>query len=229
MVAHMATLEIVSVTKTYSSEHRHTVALDDIDLALTRAESAAVEGEPEAGKSTLAAIVTGTIEPDTGAVRIDGRRPSPGEILPVADLGALFGPLSVRDAVATAVCLDGVRLRDGKARAVAVLDEFGLSDVAKISLGQLHHTERMRVAVCAALVREPAFIVADEPDAHLNGVDADAFISYLLEHAARANAGVLFTTRSVRSAAIADKQWWLRRGRATDVLAPSAPRLRSVS
>ncbi|MEU7299480.1 sugar ABC transporter ATP-binding protein [Streptomyces sp. NPDC007206] len=63
-------LEVAGVNKSFAGVH----ALRDVDFALRPAEVHALIGENGAGKSTLIKVMTGVYRPDSGTVRLEGRR-----------------------------------------------------------------------------------------------------------------------------------------------------------
>src|SRR6202522_1294930 len=65
----LAAIELRGVSKRFGA----TVALDEVDLSVRRGEVLALLGANGAGKSTLAKIASGVLQPDAGAVMVDGR------------------------------------------------------------------------------------------------------------------------------------------------------------
>jgi len=64
-----AAIELRGVGKRFGA----TVALDEVDLTVRRGEVLALLGANGAGKSTLAKIASGVVDPDAGALIVDGR------------------------------------------------------------------------------------------------------------------------------------------------------------
>src|SRR5258708_5830592 len=71
-------LEMIGITKRFPG----VVALNNVSIAVNRAEIVALIGENGAGKSTLIKILGGIHQPDAGSVNIDG---SPVSIRAVRD------------------------------------------------------------------------------------------------------------------------------------------------
>ena len=87
------------------------------------------------------------------------------------------------------------RERELRARALALLDRFGLADAADLPPGRLPYGDQKRVALARALIAEPALLLLDEPAAGLSAAEiselsallatlraADALSVVLVEH-----------------------------------------------
>lgn len=130
----------------------------------------AVIGGNGSGKSTLARLVNGLIEATTGRVLVDGldvarhgtevrRRVAFTFTDPAAQL---VMPTSVEDVELS------LRRREsnGSRRrllAEAVLERFGLADLADRSVHVLSGGQKQLLALAGALATDPAILVADEP------------------------------------------------------------------
>jgi len=65
---------------------RHFTALSDVTFEVNRGSSFAVIGKNGAGKSTLLQLITGTLQPTTGTIKVNGK------VAAVLELGAGFNP-----------------------------------------------------------------------------------------------------------------------------------------
>jgi peptide/nickel transport system ATP-binding protein len=168
-------LEVSGLTKTFrdTGRRRHT-AVEDVSFTLGSGETLGVLGESGSGKTTVAQMVLGLLEPDAGTVSLLGRpwsgrreadrRPLRGRIQFVQQnpLAAFDPRYTVERIVAEG--LDprpGARRRD---RVVELLDLVGL-DAGLLSRrpAQLSGGQRQRVAIARALAPGPEVIVCDEP------------------------------------------------------------------
>ena len=145
------------------------VVLEPTTLELTERRIGVV-GANGSGKSTLARLVNGLVTPTSGRVLLDGvdvaRDPS-GVRRRVA--------FSFTDPAAQLVmptCVEDVELslrrheKDGRrrhARALEVLDRFGLAGHAELSVHGLSGGEKQLLALAGVLATEPDVLVADEP------------------------------------------------------------------
>ncbi len=150
----------------------------NVRAAVAPGECLAVAGPSGAGKTTLLRMVAGLRRPDSGRVRCGDEMwldTSTGACTPPERrrIGylfqdyALFAHLSLWRNVAYG--MDGVARGERRARAVALLDRFGLGARAGERPGALSGGERQRVALARALARRPRALLLDEP---LSALDA---------------------------------------------------------
>ncbi|WP_210489527.1 type I secretion system permease/ATPase [Microvirga antarctica] len=160
--------------------------LKRISFFLQAGQSLGLIGLNGSGKSTLARILTGSMHPTAGSVRIDGAEldqwsneafgrfvgylPQSVSLLPgtVADNIGRFGTFSddeIIDAAKRARVHDLVlRLPQGY--------ETPLDENLMFSGGQ-----RQLIALARAIVGKPAFVVLDEPNSNLDGPGEEALIA----------------------------------------------------
>ena len=131
-------------------------ALDGASLELRRGEVVALTGRNGVGKTTLAKIVAGLLEPEAGEVQRHGRvcylSQDPGRYL-VTERAEREASLAVGG--------DLVRAREALAR-------VGLAGLERRHPRDLSSGERERLALASVLVAEPDVLVLDEPT---RGVD----------------------------------------------------------
>ena len=150
-------------------------ALRAVSLNVEAAEHVAVIGANGAGKTTLMLILAGR-EPTSGTVD------RPGGI----GLGQLGGTAVVlqhpeSQVLGTRVADDVVwGLPPGKTTDVdRLLSEVGLAGLAERDTGGLSGGELQRLAVAAALAREPALLIADEVTSMVDPQGRDALMAVL--------------------------------------------------
>ncbi|MET8944091.1 oligopeptide/dipeptide ABC transporter ATP-binding protein [Streptomyces sp. NPDC004542] len=152
-------------------------AVRDVSLTLHRGETLGVVGESGSGKTTVARILLGLTEPDTGTVRFDGvpwtgvperaRRPLRQRVQAVQQdpLGSFDPRFDVERVIGEAVARAGPRRGPARrARVAELLDQVGLSaSVLDRRARELSGGQRQRVAIARALAPTPDLIVCDEP------------------------------------------------------------------
>ncbi len=120
---------------------------------------------------------------------------------------SLFEHLSAVEQIELAARLRGVSGVDAGER----LERMELSARRGARVGQLSGGEQQRLAVAAALVGEPALVVADEPTAELDD-DSSRVLLAELRRVADAGSAVVFATHDARAVAAADRVLHLRHG-----------------
>lgn len=161
-----------------------------------RGRHAAIVGPSGCGKTTLVRALAGIVAAEGGLVRVlgtelagpggamgePGRRRFRAERLGlVFQHLALIEYLTVRDNVTLPCRVAGGVGRGDRARAEELLGRVGLGACAGRRPGKLSHGERQRVALCRALVRGPALVLADEPTASLDPELARSALDLMLE------------------------------------------------
>lgn len=193
--------------------------LKQVSFRLDAGDFLAVVGASGAGKTTLARLLVGVLQPHAGAVRLDGadlRQYEPGRLglalgyLP-QDVELLAG--TVADNIARfdeALCPEDRALAVIAAAQAAGAHEFILRLPAGYDtpVGEggllLSGGQRQRVALARALFGDPALIVLDEPDASLDGDGEEALVKALLGAKTRGATVVVITQRR-RLLSVADK------------------------
>ncbi|MFS0826255.1 ABC transporter ATP-binding protein [Pseudomonas phoenicis] len=131
--------------------------LRHINFEINAGEAIGIVGQNGAGKSTLLKMLTGTLQPTTGEVRVNGR------IAAILELGMGFNPeLTGRQNVHHAAGLMGFNAQEIEAfmpevEAFAEVDEYFDQPVRTYSSGM-----QMRVAFAVATARRPEILIVDE-------------------------------------------------------------------
>ncbi|MDQ0032107.1 energy-coupling factor ABC transporter ATP-binding protein [Arthrobacter bambusae] len=148
--------------------------LQDVSLALTE-QRIAVIGANGSGKSTLLRLLNGLVAPSEGTVKVNGAD-SIRDVRQVrSKVGFVFtDPLSQlvmptgREDVELSLRRSIKNSKERRARAEAVLERFGLLDLADQSIYELSGGERQLLALAAVLAVNPAVLVLDEPSTLLD-------------------------------------------------------------
>lgn len=169
---------------------RQVVAVDDVNFSVPAGSVLGVVGESGCGKTTLARMILGLLEPSAGEVLVDGkrlegmdRRARARLIQPVFQdpFSSLNPRRRVRDIIAMPLVAQGdVNNAEIDRRVAESLERVGLSTEQGTRFpSQLSGGQRQRVAIARALVLRPRIVVCDEPTSALD-VSVQAQILNLL-------------------------------------------------
>jgi len=146
------------------------LALDGISLEVPAGATLAVFGANGAGKTTLLRILATLLRPHAGEARVLGSAlPAEGwkvrgRIGLLAHDPLLYRELSARENLSFHARLHGV----APGRVEALLEEVGLLERAGEPVRVLSRGLLQRVAICRAVLHEPAVLLLDEPYANLD-------------------------------------------------------------
>ena len=224
-------VEIASLSKTFGTGATKVPALIDIDLTIGTGEVVGLIGPSGSGKSTLLNCIGCITEPDSGAIRLDGRAIFDGKWL-IGDLrrlrletiGFIFQfhnllPfLSAWENVAIVRTLMGESTERAKARAMELLGYLQVDHRADALPSKLSGGEAQRVAIARALANEPRIILADEPTAALDSERAAIVIGLMKQVAIERDAAVIVVTHDEKIFSRLDRMVHLRDGRIVEVV-----------
>jgi heme exporter protein A len=207
----MRAIELAELGRAYGER----VALADVTLSLEEGRTLAVFGANGAGKTTLLRILATLLRPHRGTARVLGSElPRDGWAVrgKVGFLGhepLLYRDLTARENLRFHARLHGVAF----ARVEALLDAVGMKRRADDPVHTYSRGMVQRVAVCRAVLHDPALLLLDEPLAGLDPGAASAvapliaggtrvIISHDVEHGL-AEADVVLGLRDGRPAVLA--------------------------
>jgi molybdate transport system ATP-binding protein len=206
-------------------EARHPLGdlLLDVEVAVERGACLALAGPSGAGKTSLLRIAAGLLRPEQGHVAANGQTwldTERGIDVPadrrrcgyVFQHYALFPHLSAWQNVAYG--LRGLPRSERRARAIELLERFGLAARAEARPHTLSGGERQRVAVARALARAPEVLLLDEPLSALDARTRAAAARELGEVLRASEAPALLVTHDFAEAAqLGDRVGIIDRGR----------------
>ncbi|MEA2155499.1 MAG: putative transport system ATP-binding protein [Solirubrobacteraceae bacterium] len=227
------------VDRTYGHASAATVALAPTDCEVRREDRIALVGPSGSGKSTLLHLMAGLDSPTHGQISWPaiGRRDelAPGRVAVIFQGPSLLPDLTVRENVALALVLDGLRDVAARARADEALALLDLGELADKLPEEISGGQAQRVAVARALAGAPILILADEPTGQLDRANGAAVVDVLLDAAAHAGAALVVATHDPTVAERFAARWEMHSGRLTGAPAstseplPDAPEERSWS
>src|ERR687898_186106 len=163
-------IEASGLVKTFGELH----AVDGVDLAVPRGAVYGVLGPNGAGKTTTIRMLATLLRPDAGSARVlghdivDDADAVRGVVSLTGQLASVDEDLTGRENLVLLGRLLGLRRSEAKARAVELLDAFGLADAAGRLVKQYSGGMRRRLDIAASLVVTPELMFLDEPTTGLD-------------------------------------------------------------
>jgi ABC-type ATPase involved in cell division len=183
--------EIIALSNvTVLDGNRSQPILDGFELHVEKGDLVVLLGPGGSGKSTVFKLLTGERSPETGEITVNGTsvpsltggklaryRRSLGLVMQDAHM---IEGRSVQEHLLLPLEIEGMSSERRHERAEAVIERFGLASVRKKIPSMLSMSERQRTAIAMAVVREPLVLLADEPAAHLDTIEAKEIARLLL-------------------------------------------------
>jgi ABC-2 type transport system ATP-binding protein len=185
----------------FNRNYRSIRAVNEIDIAIPQGEMVGYIGENGAGKSTTIKMLTGILQPTSGALKVNGYDPHREREKFVKTIGVVFGQrsqlwwdIAVQESFTLLQKVYQVSNRKLLNRMIDVLDIGELLDqpVRKLSLGQ-----RMRCELVAALIHQPPLLFLDEPTIGLDVLVKENIRQFLREMNQEFGTTILLTTHDL--------------------------------
>ncbi len=205
----MALIEMTGIKKDYHLGETIVHALRGVDLQVDRAEFVAVWGPSGSGKTTLLNLVGAIDEPTEGSLTINGtdvhvlsdnrrteiRNHTIGFIVQGFNLVPV---LSALENVMLPLQIKGASDREARVKAMARLDEVGLTEFVHHRPFKMSGGQQQRVSIARALANEPSLVIADEPTANLDSETARMIITLMRTLNEKDGTTFLFSTHDQR-------------------------------
>jgi NitT/TauT family transport system ATP-binding protein len=227
-------IRLAGVCQNFAGKAGTVEALKDIDLTIGEGEFVSVVGPSGCGKSTLMRIVAGLVPPTRGHADFRGERisrPHPG-------VGIVFQKATLlpwRDVVGNIAIQFEMRGEDAQTHRRRIDDLIGLVGLAGFEKALPHELSggmQQRVAICRALVHDPAVLLMDEPFGALDAMTRESMGRELQRVWMDSRKTVLFITHSISEAVfLSDRVVVLtpRPGQILEDIAISLPRPRTYA
>jgi lipoprotein-releasing system ATP-binding protein len=158
-----------------------------------------IMGVSGTGKSTLLHMLAGLEKPSDGGIFFNNTNIERLHSYLLNSIGIVFQQpqlipeLTVLENVMIKGIIAGQSTRDNK-RAYELLERVGMSDRAHSRPDILSGGEQQRIAVLRALYLKPAFLLADEPTAHLDENHKAELLEIIRQLHTQEGMGVILTT-----------------------------------
>jgi ABC-type lipoprotein export system ATPase subunit len=222
----MSAVRAVDLFHLYRAAYGDVAALRGLTLTVEAGEVVAVLGPSGSGKTTLLTLCAGFGRPSSGELSVLGSSFEHARPWEVARLRrqaigivrqhyhrSLPRELTVEEIVGMPLGLLDQNGAAARRRVNDLLRRAGLGDRGGAYPSELSGGEQQRVAVCAALVKRPKLVLADEPTGELHAAATQVVVELLVELAAEAEAAALIVTHDPEVAAASERTIHIRDGR----------------
>lgn len=145
------------------------VAVDSASFEVKTGELFGFLGPNGAGKTTTINMLTGLARPDSGRIEIGGidctrnARAAQHLVGVVPDESNLYPELTGYDNLCFCASLYGIRKKERRERARALLEYFGLSEAAHRTFAGYSKGMKRKLTIAAGIIHKPAILFLDEP------------------------------------------------------------------
>ena len=179
-------MQIISINKFFGNNH----AVKNVSFKVNKPQMIGIIGRSGAGKSTLLRIINRLTDATDGSIEIEGQNIldlkskekrswqrncamifQQFNLVPRLDVltNVILGRLNYQGSFRASLKMFS---RDERADALILLNNLGMANTALQRAETLSGGQQQRVAICRALMQNPKMILADEPIASLDPMNA---------------------------------------------------------
>ena len=227
-----AKLHLQNIHKSFGVNGGSVDVLEGVDLHVSEGEFVGIIGPSSCGKSTLLNVAAGLEQPDAGSVHLDGTLVENrlGLVGYMLQKDLLMPWRTILDNVILGLEIKGIRRKDAKARAMELLDTFGLRGFEGQYPYSLSGGMRQRAAFLRTVLVSQDVMLLDEPFGALDAITRSRMQEWLMELWTSLGRTIVLVTHDVDEALLlSDRVYVLtgRPGRVKSVINVDLPRPRN--
>ena len=163
-------IAVKEISKRYGSQ----LAVNKVSFEVHTGEIVGFIGPNGAGKSTTMKMITGTLSPDSGSIRINDlsalehQREIRGMIGYLPENNPLYHEMYIREYLQYVAGLYKLNGKEARERISIVIEMTSLSREVSKKIGNLSKGYRQRVGLAQALIHDPEILILDEPTSGLD-------------------------------------------------------------
>jgi ribose transport system ATP-binding protein len=180
------TLRATGLIKRYGEA----TVLKSVDLEIAAGSVVGLIGENGAGKSTLSSIIAGIVRPDGGSMTIDNEPYAPTGPLDALTCGVAIIHQEIKMIPELSIAENmflgrlptrrgRVAMRDMVHQARAALEQLGVDLDPRRPVAGLSTASQQEIEIARAILRQPSFVIFDEPSASLGGEETERVLQQI--------------------------------------------------
>jgi lipopolysaccharide export system ATP-binding protein len=202
-------------------KYKKRYVVNDVSVDVHQGEVVGLLGPNGAGKTTTFYMIVGMIRPTDGKVFFDDTEITGEPMFKRARMGvgylsqeaSVFRKLTVKDNIIAVLELMKIPKKEREERCEELMEDFGLTHIAKSTGYMLSGGERRRTEIARALATRPKFILLDEPFAGIDPIAVED-IMRMVKGLKNRGIGVLVTDHNVHETlSITDRSYLLFEGK----------------
>jgi lipopolysaccharide export system ATP-binding protein len=202
-------------------KYKKRFVVNDVSVEVHQGEVVGLLGPNGAGKTTTFYMIVGMIRPTDGNVFFDNVEITDEPMYKRARMGvgylsqeaSVFRKLTVKDNLTAVLELMKIPKKEREQRCQELMEDFGLTHIAKSTGYMLSGGERRRTEIARALATRPKFILLDEPFAGIDPIAVED-IMRMVKGLKNRGIGVLVTDHNVHETlSITDRSYLLFEGK----------------
>jgi putative ABC transport system ATP-binding protein len=201
----MEIIKVRNLEKTYQDNGVPVHAIRGIDLDISKGEFLVIAGPSGSGKTTLLNMIGALDKPTKGNIYFEDEditKKSKSELshLRLHKLGFIFQAynlipvLTALENIEFSMMLLGIPEKEREEKALKLMDELGIKDLALKRPNEMSGGQQQRVAVARAIVNNPAIVLADEPTANLDSKTAGHLLDLMQKMNKEKNITFIFSS-----------------------------------
>ena len=186
----MEILRAEKLEKIYEDNGVPVHAVRGVDLNITKGDYTVIAGPSGSGKTTLLNLLGALDKPTSGKIffeneDITAKTKSELSQIRLNKLGFIFQAynlipvLTALENIEFSMMLLNIPEKERKEKALNLMDELGIKELANKRPNEMSGGQQQRVAVTRAIVNNPSIVLADEPTANLDSQTAGNLLSLM--------------------------------------------------
>ncbi len=223
----MEILRTENVSKIYKDNGVPVQALKDINLKISKGEYLVIAGPSGSGKTTLLNLLGTLDKPTSGKIFFENSDFTSKNRKELAEfrlrkLGFVFQAynlipvLTALENIEFSMMLLGIPEKERHQRALELMAELSIDDLANKRPNEMSGGQQQRVAVARAIVNNPVIVLADEPTANLDSANGKILLDLMEKMNEEKNITFIFSSHDKQVIERAKRLIFLKDGKIND-------------